>query len=444
MKNIMIYIKGELGTLFRKKRKSIIPFFIIWMSFVTGDAYGQARPAKPDIKNRQRIDLRDLGYLQVNEIPVNSSLITSLITARNGMIYGGTSGDDAYFFLFDPSINKVRHLGKIPMQTGIYHSLVEDKDGNIYIGTGKNMFEEVSLSKWGEGDENLDVTLWKDIKKHYNGYPGGHLYHYKPAVSNGTVKLVDMDCEVEDLGMPLANNSIYALAMSPKGDELYGLTYPDGHFFVYNISLNKIADLGEIDNKKVYHGPERQWRTLPRALICDDSGRVFTSSTEGMLKYYDPELKKLVATDIEIPGDYYYYSPAYQDYTAVEYFAKNSKGVIYGGTTDGYLFSFDPNTMQLVNLGKVRASRRLRCLTVGKDEKVYLMAGERSVSRPCQFYSYDPETGGFENMGLLIADRSPYYYWRGLQFDSMTTGSDGTIYVGESERNSHLFIYIPQ
>ena len=119
-------------------------------------------------------------------------------------------------------------------------------------------------------------------------------------------------------------------------------------------------------------------------------------------------------------------------------------GVISGGTTDGYLFSFDPNKMKLVNQGKVRATRRLRCLTVGKDDKVYLMAGERSVSRPCQFYSYDPETGGFENLGLLIADRSPYYYWRGLQFDSMTTGSDGTVYVGETERNSHLFIYIPQ
>ena len=97
--------------------------------------------------------------------------------------------------------------------------------------------------------------------------------------------------------------------------------------------------------------------------------------------------------------------------------------------------------MQLNNLGKVRESRRLRCITVGKDGKVYLMAGEISTTRPCQFYSYSPEPGRFETLGLLIADRSPYYYWRGQQFDCMTTGLDGTIYLGESERKSHLFLF---
>ena len=48
--------------------------------------------SKPVIKNQQRVDLRDLGYPMVNEIPVNSSAITSLLTARDGIIYGGTSG----------------------------------------------------------------------------------------------------------------------------------------------------------------------------------------------------------------------------------------------------------------------------------------------------------------------------------------------------------------
>ena len=398
--------------------------------------------AKPVIKNQQRVDLRDLGYPNVNEIPVNSSAITSLITAREGIIYGGTSGDEAFLFLFDPTINKVRHLGKISGHSGIHHSLVEDKNGNIFIGTGKNMFEDVTLSKWGEGDDRFDVTLWKDIKRHYKGYQGGHLYCYRPAKSNENVKLADMDSEIEDLGIPLANNSIYALTINPKGDEIYGLTYPDGHFFIYNITLDKFTDLGEIDPQKVYHGPERQWRTLSRALICDDSGRVFMSGNKGMLKYYDPNTGKLVNTDIEVPGDYYYMQ-FYQDYTAVEYFSKDSDGLIYGGTTDGYLFSFNPKKMQLNNFGKVRGSRRLRCLAVGKDGKIYLMAGELSTTRPCQFYSYNPSSGHFENLGLLIADRSPYYYRRGQQFDCMTTGLDGTIYLGESERKSHLWLYIP-
>jgi hypothetical protein len=398
--------------------------------------------AKPVIKNQQRVDLRDLGYPMVNEIPANSSAITSLLTSRSGIIYGCTSGEESYLFLFDPATNKVRHLGKIPGHTGVHHSLVEDKDGNIYIGTGIDMFEEVPLSKYGEGDEKFDATLWKDIKEYFSKYAGGRLYKYDVS-NNANIKLADANAELQDLGMPLANNSIYALTINPKGDEIYGLTYPDGHFFIYNIASKKFRDLGEVDSLKVYHGPERHWRTLPRALICDDSGRVFMSGTKAMLKYYDPASGKLVNTDLELPGDYYYIQ-FFTDYTAVEYFAKDADGLIYGGTTDGYLFSFDPVKMKVRNLGKVRESRRLRCLAVGKNGKVYLMAGERSTSRPCQFYAYDPKEGAFETLGMLIVDRSPYYYWRGQQFDCMTTGLDGTIYLGESERKSHLFLYIPE
>lgn len=406
-----------------------------------GNSYAQDWTTRV-IKNQQRVDLRDLGYAMVNEVPANSSAVTSLITHNNGMAYGCTSGESAYLFLFNPATNKAKHLGKIPGQTGVYHSLVEDKAGNLYIGSGKNMFEDLTLSKWGEGDEGLDVTLWKDIKKSYRNYPGGHLYVYDPTIGDDKVKLADMDGDFKDLGIPVPNNTIYALTINSKANEIYGITYPDGHFFTYSIALKKFNDLGEIDTQKVYHGPERNWRTLCRSLICDDAGRVFMSGNKGMLRYYDPEQKKLVTTQLEVPGDYYYMQ-FYTDYTAVEYFAKDADGLIYGGTTDGYLFSLDTKSMQIVNLGKVRESRRLRCLTVGHDGKVYLMAGERSSSRPCQFYAFNPKTHGFENLGLLVADSSPYYYWRGQQFDSMTTGADGTIYLGESERKSHLFLYIP-
>ena len=399
--------------------------------------------AKTNIEELQRVDLRNLGYPLVNEIPANSSAITSLLTAKDGKIYGGTSGEESYLFMFDPKINKVRHLGRVAGQEAIHHSLVEDKDGCIYVGTGKDMFKEIPISKGGVGLEGaIDKSLWEDIKNHYKDYPGGHLYRYNPQISNDRVKLPDMECELEDLGIPVNHNSIYALTINPEGDEIYGITYPDGHFFLYNIKGKEFSDLGMIDEKIVFHGPERYWRSLPRALVCDGSGRVFMTSTDGKIKYYCPLSKKLVSTDLKIPGDYYYMQ-FYEDYAVVEYFAKDSSGLIYGGTSDGYLFSFDPVSMRLLNLGKVRASRRLRCLTIGMDGKVYLMAGERSSSRPCQFYCFNPYSGGFEDLGLLIADRSPYYYWRGQQFDAITTGKDGTLYIGESERRSHLFLYIP-
>ncbi|MDD4014472.1 MAG: hypothetical protein PHQ92_02365 [Petrimonas sp.] len=399
--------------------------------------------AKTNIKNLQRVDLHSLGYYKVNEIPENNSAITSLLTAKDGKIYGGTSGDEAYLFMFDPETNKVRHLGKISNEESIHHSLVEDNNGYIYIGTGKNMFEEIILSEGGIGKEGaLDKSLWNDLKEYYRNYAGGQLLRYNPEISNDIVKLPDMECDTETLGIPLANNAIYAMTINPSGDEIYGITYPDGHFFIYQIEDSKFIDMGTIDEKIVFHGPERYWRSLSRDLVCDDSGRVFFSSTEGIIKYYCPITKKIIKTNMKIPGDYYYIQ-FFEDYSVVEYFAKSPSGLIYGGTSDGHLFSIDSENMKLINLGKVRSSRRLRCLTVAKNEKIYLMAGERSASRPCQFYSYDPREGGFEDLGLLIVDKSPHYYWRGQQFDAMTTGKEGTIYLGESERKSHLFQYIP-
>ncbi|NUQ60864.1 MAG: hypothetical protein HUU20_00135 [Pirellulales bacterium] len=397
--------------------------------------------AKPVLKNLQRLDLRDLGYPEVNEVPENSSAITSLLTAGDGKIYGATSGEQAYLVVFDPALNKVRHLGRIAGEPSVHHSLVEDADGFLYLGTGRNPFDPLPLSK-GIPGQRIDEALWQDITARFKDYPGGRLYRYHPRQSNDRVKLPDMECELEDLGIPRPHNSIYALSINPARGEIHGITYPDGHFFIYRIDERKFTDLGEVDENRVFHGPERDWRSLPRALVCDEAGRVFTSGTGGLLKYYSPESGKLEATDLKVPGDYYHVH-FYKDHAVVECFAKAPSGLIYGGTCDGYLFSLDPDTMKLVNLGKARASRRLRCLAVAADGKVYFMAGERSAARPCQLYCYDSSEGGFDDLGLVIVDRSPYYYWRGYQFDAMTTGADGTIYLGESERKSHLFLLIP-
>ena len=396
-----------------------------------------------------RLDMRDLGYPDVNEIPANSSAITSLLAARNGKIYGGTSGDDAYLFVYDPSINKVRHLGKIKGQQGIHHALVEDSEGVIYIGTGIDMLHDVNLTRdFHAGPQSVLNSLWSDIKKPYEHYEGGHLYRFNPVPDvgqvawhrHGEIFLPEDPTPVEDLGIAVANNGIYALTIDSRAGTIYGVTYPDGHLFAYEIPQKKFRDLGELDHKLIFHGPERDWRSLPRALIVDDSGRVFTSGDDGLLVYYDPKSGKIQSTGMAIPGEYYPIQ-TYIGHPVVEYLAKDETGLIYGGSSDGFLFSFNPSTLKVVNLGKPRISRRLRALAVGRDGRVYIVAGERI--EPCRLFCFDPKEGGFRDLGVITVDRSPYYSWRGLQFDSAAAGADGTIYLGESERRSHLFLYMP-
>jgi hypothetical protein len=62
----------------------------------------------------------------------------------------------------------------------------------------------------------------------------------------------------------------------------------------------------------------------------------------------------------------------------------------------------------------------------------------------CKLYSYDLDgQDGFRDWGVLAVDRSPYYAKRAYQFDAMSTGIDGTIFIGESDRRACLFLFIP-
>jgi outer membrane protein assembly factor BamB len=310
----------------------------------------------------------------------------------------------------------------------------------VYFGTGLNVLRPADLTRnIANANSSIDKALWNDVKKPYLNYEGGHLYRYDPA-GDKQVLMAGGECAAEDLGVPVAKNSVYALCINPSCRTLYGIAYPDGNLFEYQIGEKKLRDLGSLDHRIVFHGPEREWRSLPRALVVDDSGKVYTSGDGGALVCYDPARGDIQSFGLKIPGEYYPVQ-AYVGHPVVECFARDETGLIYGGSSDGFLFSFDPARRRLSNLGKPRISRRLRALTIGKDRRVYMIAGERF--EPCRLFCYSPIDGEFQDLGIVAVDRSPYYSWRGYQFDSMATGRDGTIYIGESERRSHLFLFIP-
>ena len=392
--------------------------------------------------DNHRLDYRDLGYPGVTEIPADQSRISALLTGKNGYIYGATSGSESYLFLYDRFINKVRPLGKIPDSKGVHHTLVQDSAGILYIGTGLNLLDEIPLTKeFQGGHRQIETQLWKDIKAYHSGYKGGRIYRYVPGSNDEQVYLPGDRAMLKDLGIMIPGNSVYAMAADPVHGKLYGISYPDAHFFSLDLSSGLSTDHGTLLDTLVYSGPERSWRSVPRALLCLGDGSVLTSGNDGKIILFHPKSGSFETTDIRIPGEYWE-SWNYIGYPVVEQLVADENGIIWGSTSDGFLFCLNPERMELENLGKPRVSRRIRAMTLGKDHLLYIIAGQ--IDEPCKLFTYDTKKrNGFKNYSYLSVDRSPYYAKRAYQFEAITTGPDNAIFIGESDRRGKLFIFNP-
>jgi hypothetical protein len=314
----------------------------------------------------------------------------------------------------------------------VHHSLAVGADGVVYIGGGKNVIKQDPIKyDWGAGLDHVSEDLWIELEERYENYRGGHLYRYDPA-AEARVGMAETPLKVRDLGIPVRGDGIYCLTIDPERQALYGISYPHAHFFVYDLKLGRRIDKGSIFEQVLFGGPSiRTLRSLPRELVVDGQGFVYASTDDGKIIRYDPEKGELETLDIAIPGEYM---------TVVDAWAKDGN-VIYGGTSEGFLFRFNPTRGRIDNLGKPAVYQRIRGLTIGDDGKVYGLCGDRDYDN--MLFSYDPRAGVFDVIGGINVDRSPHYAWRAHQFDAMVTGRDGTIFMGESDRKGHLFLYIP-
>ncbi|MDD4190600.1 MAG: hypothetical protein PHI28_04675 [Mangrovibacterium sp.] len=389
-----------------------------------------------------RLDFRDIGYPAATEIPADDSPVAALLAHSSGRVYGATTGKQSYLFSYDYMTNKVYPLGKIGNEKGVHHSIVEGANGMVYIGTGLNELELLTLtSDIPGGRRTIENQLWTDIKNKYRDFDGGHIYVYDPKKGDADVYLPEQMAKVEDLGVAVTGNSVYAMVINPNKDKIYGISYPDAVFFEFDLLTKAFKKHGEWMTIKSYPGPERSWRGVPRSLVCSADGKVYSSGDNGLMQYYDPATGKIEMTGMRIPGEYWE-TQNYNAYPVVEQLVPALDGTVYGSTSDGFIFRMNLENETLAVLGKPRVERRVRAMTMGRDQQVYMICGEKD--NVCRLFSYDAaEQNGFSDYGVLGVDRSPYYAKIGYQFDSMCTASDGTIFIGESDRRAKLFFYIP-
>lgn len=394
-------------SIIRKRINGLMKFKNIALALltlsVTVAAYGQRDSDYDTVVVRQtRIDARDLGYSPVDVIPDGESGITSLTVAPNGYLYGATSGKHSHLFVLIPLHGYVQPLGVIPGATSVTHAVAVSVSGDVYIGTS----------------------------------PDGHLLKYTPHDEFNQPIEIGKDLPVTDLGQPIPGESIFTLTIDRNANVIYGLTSPSTHFFGYSIATGKFTDFGVVA-KKIPEGEKfEKDKMMSRALVVDQQGNVFASGENGSFFRFDVKTQKLEKLPIHAPA-----IPGREPWTRVDVFLPDPSGVIYGGTSDGYLFRLDPEKLTVANLGKPLIQYDINGLVHGPDGKLYGSGGDKVAM--ARLFSYDPATGAYNTLGFIDVNRRPYYTWQAYEIGAMATGENGTIYIGENERISKLYLFYP-
>ena len=405
------------------KEKTVLLLIIFTTIVVSTNLYSQQTGVMT--KNQIRLDLRVLGDPPLDVIPAGECAITSLTVGGNGCVYGGTSGKRAHLFELDPKWGHVFPLGYLEDQESIFHSMVPAPDSTIYIGT--------SLINVGAVDKKE-----KDVLAKYKGYKGGRIYKFNPIAERNSRKRMQIPNPnrilpfTSDLGIAIPGEGI--ISMVSDGKRIYGVTFPNAYFFVMDMETGKVINKGVICGQPLHEG---LFKSIPKALVVDTTGRVWGARDRGELFHFDPKSDKIIYhPDIRLPSVLGREFKAVLDAAVITF-----EGIIYGGTSDGFIFRFNPETMKMSNLGKPMWQYRIRGLALSNHGDLYGVGGDRGGA--ARLFVYRTQTGEFENLGMLDVNRNPYYSWIAYEVDSMINGKDGTIFIGESERISYLYLLFP-
>jgi streptogramin lyase len=175
---------------------------------------------------------------------------------------------------------------------------------------------------------------------------------------------------------------------------------------------------------------------MSRMLVVDREGVVFASGEDGAFFRFNPKAQKLEKLAIRAPA-----IPGRESWARVDAFLSDPSGVIYGGTSDGYLFRLDPDRLTVTNLGKALNQDRIDGLVRAPDGRLYGVGGNEDEM--ARLFSYDPGTAAYNVLGFIDVNRRPYYTWQAYVVGALACGLDGTVYIGEDERISKLYLFYP-
>jgi hypothetical protein len=377
-----------------------------------------------------------------------------LSTASDGRIYYVLSSEaydvGAQMYVFDPRTQQIKHLGDLTEACGEKNqkTIVQGKSHvNFVEASGKLYFAtHIGFYSIIDGMEKMGIPPagWKP-------YPGGHLLAF------------DMHSEkFENLALAPHGEGILSMNMDVQRARIFGLTWPSGYFFRFDLATKDVKDFGKV-SAEGENGKGAAYRTLCRSIAVnrEDGSAYFTTGDGAILRYRaDGDTLEIVAGE-DMKKDYFGLydpaSPGHMGYNWRQTIWHPTERAIYGvHGNSGYLFRFDPREPRVDVLERLTSQPSRRSgmfdqfsygylgFTLGPDGRTlhYLTGGPIYVDGH-RVKGKDStamgEAKGLENLHLVTydipaakyTDHGPIFFENGtrpLYVNSLAVGLDGTVY----------------
>lgn len=351
-------------------------------------------------------------------LPIYRNAISSLEISGDYIIGGTSASDGLTPFVFVASLSErklisIKDLDKvIPRQRSIQSGFCKGRNNLFYAGTIANKVN-------GSTED-------------------GHLVQ----VSVGTKGAIN----IKDLGVPVHGEGIFSLLCNSAGTMLYGVSYPSGLFFTYNIKTGETRTFRDIAPTNKDLETYKQYIVSPSDYLCgalieDNEGLIYGSMPINNLFYFNPKDASFHVLKDGLPQIW-----KRSVLGRVDSWAKAKDGKLYGGNAgDGQLFEIDPATKKVKNLGKPIMMNRIRGLGFGRDGNLYGVAG--APPGYAHLFSYDSENGyrdfGNPMFPMVATGIEQGIPWRAFNISTVTSAHNGEyIVMGEDESLSQLLIFI--
>ncbi len=376
-------------------------------------------------------------------VDANETFITSLLCRQpDDLFFGASSGKkEINLFTYSARSGEFKVLDRFEALWWGEPVLAQGPDSSVFMGAKCIWDKQFTFERNREREADLTADYLRrlpelgedEVNKNATGMP---IRQYS---AEGRF--------MREFALPetLLKDGAGALHYSERAGKLFGISSPGGHLFVIDIPSGAARDLGEVTPFPQQH----HIRRISKAFMEGPDGTLYFSGTltekmgeegddevMGFILAVDPNNEQIRTTAARLPAVI-----GRRRLAGIDAAVRLADGSTIGGTTDGYLFRFDPKSETLETFGKPLRQSHIVGLVLGREGLVYGAGGEPG-GLP-RLFAFDPVTRqmylGFPTSGPLPeGNRSSF-----SEIGAAAITSDGVLVCGEHERRGNLMVYRP-